>query len=102
MKLAVGIIAKFLRVLLAEESVRVVLEAVERVAEIAFDPRLSQVLLAEGIDLLGEVPAQEINSVPFRERRWPQLLAAQSRLAKKNAVLIKRRAQLLEKKRNST
>jgi len=37
---------------------------------------------------------------PFRERRWPQLLAAQSRLAKKNAALIKRRAQLLEKKRN--
>jgi hypothetical protein len=31
------------------------------------------------------VPAQEINPVPFRERRWPQLLAAQSRLAKKNA-----------------
>jgi hypothetical protein len=97
MKLAVGVMAKFLRVLLAEESVGVVLEAVERVADIAFDARLSQVLLAEGIDLLGEVPAQEINSVPFRERRWPQLLAAQSRLAKKNAALIKRRAQLLEK-----
>jgi hypothetical protein len=98
MQLAVGVMAKFLRVLLAEESVRVVLEAVERVADIAFDPRLSQVLLAEGIDLLGEVPAQEIKSVPFRERRWPQLLAAQSRLAKKNAALVKRRAQLLEKK----
>jgi hypothetical protein len=98
MKLAVGVMAKFLRVLLAEESVRVVLEAVERVVDIAFDPRLSQVLLAEGIDLLGEVPAQEINSVPFRERRWPQLLAAQSRLAKKNAALVKRRAKLLEKK----
>jgi hypothetical protein len=41
------------------------------------------------------VPAQEINSTPFRERCWPQLLAAQSRLAKKNASLIKRRAQLL-------
>ena len=100
MKLAVGVMAKFLRVLLAEESMRVVLDAVERVADIAFDPRLSQLLLAEGIDLLGEVPVQEIDSGPFRERRWPQLLAAQSRLAKKNAALVKRRVQLLEKKRN--
>jgi hypothetical protein len=57
-------------------------------------------LLAEGIDLLGEVPVQEINSVPFRERRWPQLPAAQSRLAKKNVGLVKRRAQPLETKRN--
>jgi hypothetical protein len=96
-KLAVGVMAKFLHVLLAEESVRVVIDAVERVADIAFDPRLSQVLLAEGIDLLGEVPVQEINSGPFRERRWPQLLAAQSRLAKKNAALVKRRAQLRRK-----
>jgi hypothetical protein len=56
--------------------------------------------LAEGIDLLGEVPVQEINSGPFRERRWPELLAAQSRLAKKNAALVKRRAQPLERKRN--
>jgi hypothetical protein len=100
-KLAVGIMAKFLRVLLVEESVRVVLEAVERVADIAFDPRLSQLLLAEGIDLLDEVPVPEINSVPFRERRWPQLLAVQSRLAKKNAALLKRRAQLLKKKQTS-
>jgi hypothetical protein len=69
MKLAVGVMAKFLRLLLAEESVRVVLEAVERVADIAFDQRLSLVLLAEGIDLLGEVPVPEINSVPFRQKK---------------------------------
>jgi hypothetical protein len=99
MKLAVDVMAKFLRVLLAKESVQMVLEAVERVADIALDPRLSLVLLAEGIDLLAEVPVQEINSVPFRGRRWPQLLAAQSRLAKKNAALVERRARLLEKKR---
>ncbi len=99
MKLAVGVMAKFLRVLLAKESVQMVLEAVERVADIALDPRLSLVLLAEGIDLLAEVPVPEINSVPFRGRRWPRLVAAQSRLAKKNAALVERRARLLEKKR---
>jgi len=100
-KLAVGIMAKFLRVLLAEESLRVLLEAVERVADIALDPRLSLVLLEEGVDLLGEVPAQEINSVPFRERRWPRLLAAQSRLAKKNAAVLERRKQLAKKREHS-
>jgi hypothetical protein len=31
--------------------------------------------LAEGVDLLSEVPAQEIDSAPFRERRRPQLMA---------------------------
>ncbi len=34
-------------------------------------------------------------------RGWPQLLAVQSRLAKKNAALLKRRAQLLKKKQTS-
>ena len=98
MRLAVGVMGKFLRVLLVQEPVRVLLEAVERVADIAFDPRLSRVLVTEGIDLLGEVPVLEINSTPFRERRWPPLLAAQNRLAKKNSALLASRKRLLDRK----
>jgi hypothetical protein len=96
MKLAVGVMAKFLRVLLAEESVRVVLEAVERVADIAFDPRLSQVLLAEGIDLLGEVSAQEINSCPFASAAGRSCSRRKAVSRRKNAALVKHRAKLLE------
>ncbi len=91
-------LSEALRWRLVEESLRVVLDAVERVAEIAFDPRLSRVLMAEGIDLLAEVPALEIASAPFREHRWPQLLAAQTRLCKKNAAIIERQEQLLKNK----
>jgi hypothetical protein len=91
LKLAVGVMAKFLRTLLVEAPLRTVLEAVERVADIALDQRLARVLSVEGIDLLSEVPVRHIDSAPFRERRWPEVLADQRRLASKNAALEQRR-----------
>jgi hypothetical protein len=90
LRLAVRVMVKFMRVLLEEESLWTVLDAIERVADIAFDPRLSRVLWAEGIDLLGELPVSAIETAPFRKRRWPKLLARQSRIARKHAALAER------------
>lgn len=81
--LAIDVATCFLEQLLREASGRRLLDAIERMAQIAGQKSLQAVFHDHGIDVLGAVPAARIPSEAFRTKRWPQILAhvAQQRRA---------------------
>lgn len=74
--LAVEIVRGYLEETLSEDSPRRVVDAIERVAQIALQKNLAAVFHEHQLDLLGAVPADRVPVEEFRTRRWPQLKAA--------------------------
>jgi hypothetical protein len=72
--LAIDIVKSFLEERLRENSVRQLLDAIERVIRIAQDKTLGTVFAQHGFDLLAAVPADRVPSEEFRSQRWPQVL----------------------------
>lgn len=61
-------------------SLREVLDAIERIGQIATNKRLTGVLLDYEIDILSAVPFEKVDHADFRLKRWPQITqAAQER-----------------------
>lgn len=73
--LAIDVAKCFLEQLLREASARRILDAIERMAQIAGQKSLQAVLHDHGIDVLAAVPAERIPNEAFRTKRWPQILA---------------------------
>jgi transposase len=74
--LALEIVRCYLEELLRDDSPRRLLDAIERVAQIAQQPGLAAVFHDYGLDLLSVVPVDRVAVEEFRSRRWPQLRAA--------------------------
>jgi hypothetical protein len=74
--LATEVAKCFLEQLLREAPARRLLDAVERLAQIAGQKSLQGVFHDHGIDILGTVPANRIPNEAFRAKRWPQILTA--------------------------
>lgn len=81
--LAVEIAGCHLDQLLREGPARRLLDAIERVFQIASRKSLQDVFNDHGMDVLGAVPADRVPNEAFRKKRWPQILAhiAQQRRA---------------------
>jgi hypothetical protein len=80
--LALAVVRSYLEEGLRDESPRRLLDAVERVAQIAGRPNLAAVFYDYSMDLLSAVPVDRVPVEEFRTRRWPQLkeaVAAQRR-----------------------
>lgn len=73
--LAIEVAKCFLEQLLREASTRRLLDAAERLAQIAGQKSLQAVIGNHKIDILGAVPADRIPNEAFRTKRWPQILA---------------------------
>lgn len=72
--LAVGIANAFVTRRIEEgASLREVLDAIERIGQIATNKRLTGVLLDYAIDILSAVPVEKIDHADFRKKRWPQI-----------------------------
>jgi hypothetical protein len=54
-------------------SLREVLDAIERIGQIATNKRLTSVLLDYEIDILSAVPIETVDYPAFRMKRWPQI-----------------------------
>lgn len=54
-------------------SLREVLDAIERIGQIATNKRLTSVLLDYEIDILSAVPIETVDHAAFRMKRWPQI-----------------------------
>jgi hypothetical protein len=84
-ELAIRVVGKFIESLIQDQvHLRVLLDAVKRMAQIAFDARLAQVCFQYDLDPLSAIPASKIPSVGFRERRWPQILARAKKIRQTN------------------
>ncbi len=84
-ELASAVAGKFFNTLIdSGEKPRVVLDAVKRLSQIAFDPRLSRVCFKYGLDVLAAVPASRIASPAFKLKRWPQLVMEAEKLRQKH------------------
>jgi hypothetical protein len=55
---------------------RVVLDAIERIGQIATNKRLTGVLLDYEVDILSAVPIEKVAHPGFRKKRWPQITQA--------------------------
>jgi hypothetical protein len=86
-ELAIAIVGKFFDALIESDvKLRTLLDAVKRVGQIAFDPRLSRVCFEYGLNPLAAVPSSRIKSPAFQKKRWPQMLANDKRLRKKHSA----------------
>jgi hypothetical protein len=94
-KLAVEMAGAFLQQCVRAGSKGTVLQAIERVFDIAQNKRLAPVFHDHGFDLLAIVPADEVTSEPFRAKRWPQI---QAHIAQLRAAYASRREQLDRRK----
>lgn len=75
--LAISVAGRFLEQLLGEDAnQRALFDAIERIAQIATNKRLSAVIVDYGLDLLAIVPASKIDNSEFQTLRWPQITAA--------------------------
>jgi hypothetical protein len=83
-ELAIAVVGKFLLYLLesGEETGRI-LDAIERVLQIALDKRLARVAIDYGLDPLASVPWSKIDVPDFQAQRWPQVLAATAEFRRK-------------------
>lgn len=71
-----------------------VLQAVERIAALAHDKALLDVLARYALEPLEAIPAERIAIEGFQEKRWPQIIAARRLLQEKRAAhQAKRRAE---------
>jgi len=75
-KLALEIVRSYLEEALHHDSPRRLLDAIERVGQIALQSGLAAVLHDYSLDLLSVVPFDRVPVEEFRTRRWPQLQAA--------------------------
>jgi hypothetical protein len=57
-------------------STREVLDAIERIAQIATNKRLTGVMLDYDVDILSAVPFEKVVHAEFRTKRWPQITQA--------------------------
>jgi hypothetical protein len=55
-------------------SLREVLDAIERIGQIATNKRLTGVLVDYDVDILSAVPIENVDHTEFRTKRWPQIL----------------------------
>ncbi|HEY2634495.1 MAG TPA: hypothetical protein VGI51_07220 [Steroidobacteraceae bacterium] len=84
--LAIAVAGQFFNLLLESgEPMRIQLDAVKRITQIAFDLRLSRVAFDFGLNPLASVPWLRINSPAFQSKRWPQILARAEELNRKHA-----------------
>jgi hypothetical protein len=73
-QLAVRVANAFLARRIEEDaSFREVLDAIERVGQIATNKRLISVTLDYEIDILSAVPIEKVDHADFRKKRWPQI-----------------------------
>jgi len=83
-ELAIAIACRFIESLIVSGAgARPVLDAVERIAQIALDRSLAKVACEYGLDPLAAVPAQRIEIPRFQNQRWPQVLSAVAKLRSK-------------------
>lgn len=73
-RLAIDITRVYLEHLARDGNTRALLNAIERIGEIALDSSLMSVFHTYNLDPLAAVPVDRVPSKKFRERRWPQLL----------------------------
>ena len=74
-RLALQIIRAYLLRLTQEGSPRGVLDAIERLLELAQTKTLEAVLYSYDLNVLAVVPVDAVSSRAFKEKRWPQVLA---------------------------
>lgn len=74
-KLAVNVAGAFLRELAAKGDGRSLLNAVERVIDLALDPGALKVHARFGIDPLAAITPDDITTPEFHEERWPRVLS---------------------------
>lgn len=74
-RLAVRVAGAFLTRLVKERNERRLLDAVERVVDIAKDPAALKIHARYGIDPLLAIPLAEMESAKFQKERWPRVLA---------------------------
>jgi hypothetical protein len=72
--LAIDVGRSFLEQLLSAEPARQLLDAIERVVRMAQEKSLEAVFHNYRLDLLRAIPADQVPSKEFRQRRWPQIL----------------------------
>jgi hypothetical protein len=75
-RLALDVVRSFLEQLMKspDDDQRKLLNAVERVVQIAQDKRLERVIYEYDLNPLTAVPVEQIEVEEFRARRWPQIL----------------------------
>jgi hypothetical protein len=75
--LAIAVVGRFLEQRLKDDgNQRALFDAIERVAQIATNKRLSSVIVDYGLDLLAIVPTSKIENSEFQTLRWPQIATA--------------------------
>jgi hypothetical protein len=101
--LAVSIVRAFIEQFMDEGGpARVVNQAVQRVARMALDSRLSQVGFEWDIDVLAAVPIERISHPRLREEQWPRIQARLARKREKFNALQLRRAALRARRKPQT
>ena len=73
-------------------SVREVLDAIERIGQIAANKRLVGVLLDYDVDILSAVPIEKVDHTDFRMKRWPQIVQSMQERRRKYQQRRARRA----------
>lgn len=73
-RLAGRVLRGYLEQALHDDQERLVLKVVEALVELAESAAGVALWKLHGLDVMGAVPADQISSVAFRNRRWPQLL----------------------------
>jgi hypothetical protein len=74
-QLAISIARGFLNRLLDEGAgVRLVFDAIERIAQIASKKALTGVMLDYSLDVLSAVPFERMEHPPFQTKRWPKIV----------------------------
>ena len=53
---------------------RIIFDAIERVAQIAASKRLTGVMLDYNFDVLSAVPIERIENSAFQTKRWPRIM----------------------------
>lgn len=82
--LAIAVVGKFLQSMVESgDETRPVLDAVERVFQMALDKQLAKVALDYDLDSLACVPWSKIHVPNFQAKRWPQVLAAAAEFKRK-------------------
>jgi hypothetical protein len=90
-QLAIQVVRAFIEELLKASETRRVLQAVERVAALALDKQLVDIMDRYKIEPLDAIPAERISIGNFQMKRWPQIKANRQVLIKKSAVRRQRR-----------
>jgi hypothetical protein len=97
--LAIAIAGRFLEQLFETDTgQRALFDAIERIAQIATNKRLSSVIVDYSLDLLAIVPVSKIGNSEFRTLRWPQITAAARKQTNKYRERAKRKSVSLNRK----